>query len=868
MQSSSQNLSCLVLAALGTVAIASSAATVPELPPPVERDVEFARDVEPILHTRCYACHGPSVQTNGLRFDQHEAVLAGGYSGPAIKPSDSAGSPLIHRVASTEEGYRMPPVGPVLTPQEVGILRAWIDQGVQWEPPEQQAAAQLRSPSSSHWSFLPIKNPQPPTPKRGEWVRNPIDQFILATLESEGVSPSPEADKLTLLRRLSLDLTGLPPTWGEAEAYLADSAPEAYERVVDRLLDSEHYGEKWARHWLDLARYADSDGYEKDMSRPYAWRWRNWVIDALNADMGFDEFTTLQLAADLLDNPTPDQLAATGFHRNTLRNREGGTIFDQSRFEETLDRANTVATVWLGLTVECAQCHDHKYDPISQKDFYSLYAYFDNVQDLQIDAPLPGEMGPYLRKRAEYLKQRQELLDAHHVPELQPEWERQMKITGANPGQRTDWDLCYDVLFQMTDGGWEVLDKLPAERTFREREMLTDYFIDWYYTVVPKERIEELEFKQLRKKLKDLKASYPQLSEARVIRERDQPSLTHLRVRGQWNRKGIQVEPQPPEFLLQPPGKDRSTRLDLADWILSEDNPLTARVAVNRMWQEFFGRGLVQTSEDFGTQGELPTHPRLLDWLASTFRARGWSMKQMHKLIVMSSSYRQSSRARQDFVERDPENTWLSRQNRLRLSAEILRDSALRVSGLLSPEIGGPSVYPPQPQGVVELTYGWDTDRWKESQDSDRYRRGLYTFFQRTSPYPQMMNFDAPDSNRTASRRRRSNTPLQALNLLNDEVFVEAARGLAVRTLAESPDDWTARLDRIFQLALCRLPTKHEAERLEESYRRQLRILDPLPANARQFAQIDLPRHGPVEVAAWMGIGRVLLNTDEFITRE
>ena len=868
MQSSSQRLSCLVLAAFGTVATASSAATVPELPPPVDRAVEFDRDVEPILHTRCYACHGPSVQTNGLRFDRHEAVLAGGYSGPAIKPNDSAGSPLIHRIASTKEGYRMPPAGPVLTPQEVGILRAWIDQGVRWGPPEQQAAAQLQSPSSAHWSFLPIKRPQPPTPKRADWVRNPIDQFILARLESEGVSPSPEADKLTLLRRLSLDLTGLPPTWGEAEAYLADSTPEAYERVVDRLLDSEHYGEKWARHWLDLARYADSDGYEKDMSRPYAWRWRNWVIDALNADMGFDEFTTLQLAADLLENPVPDQLAATGFHRNTLRNREGGTIFDQSRFEETLDRANTVATVWLGLTVECAQCHDHKYDPISQKDFYSLYAYFDNVQDLQVDAPLPGEMGPYLRQRAEYLKQRQELLEAHHVPELQPEWERQMKIAGANPGQRTDWDLCYDVLFQMTDGGWEVLYKVPTERTFREREMLTDYFIDWYYTVVPAERIEELEFKQLRKKLKDLKASYPQLSEARVIRERAQPRPTHLRVRGQWDRKGIQVEPQPPEFLPQTPRKDRSTRLDLAAWILSEDNPLTARVAVNRMWQEFFGRGLVRTSEDFGTQGELPTHPRLLDWLASTFRARGWSMQQMHKLIVMSSSYRQSSHARQDVVERDPENTWLSRQNRLRLSAEILRDSALRASGLLSPEIGGPSVYPPQPQGVVELTYGWDTDRWKESQDSDRYRRGLYTFFQRTSPYPQMMNFDAPDSNRTASRRRRSNTPLQALNLLNDEVFVEAARGLAVRTLAEAPDDWSARLDRIFQLALCRLPSGQEAERLEESYRRQLRIIDPLPANARQFAQIDLPRHGPVEIAAWMGIGRILLNTDEFITRE
>ena len=859
---------CLVLAALGFGPVPTPAAAVPDLPPPAERTVDFASDVEPILHTRCYTCHGPSVQTNGLRFDQREGVLSGGHSGPAVRANDSASSPLIHRVASPKDGFRMPPAGPPLTPSEVGILRAWIDQGLRWAPVAQQESARSRPPASGHWSFQPIEHPEPPTPERSDWTRNPIDRFVLARLESKGVSPSVEADKLTLLRRLSLDLTGLPPSWDEAKEFLADSAPGAYERVVDRLLDSQHYGEKWARHWLDLARYADSDGYEKDMARPYAWRWRNWVIDALNSDMRFDEFTTLQLAADLLESPTPDQLAANGFHRNTLRNREGGTIFEQSRFEETLDRANTVATVWLGLTVECAQCHDHKYDPISQKDFYSLYAYFDNVRDVQIEAPLPGEMGPYLRKRAEYVSKRQELLNEHHVPELQPEWERQMKIAGENPGDRTDWDLCYDVLFQMTDGGWEVLHKNPAERTFREREMLTDYFIDWYYTVVSKERIEELQFKALRNKLKALKASYPKLSEARIIRERDQPQQTHLRVRGQWDRKGIEVEPRPPAFLPDSPPRGRATRLDLAAWILSDDNPLTARVAVNRMWQEFFGRGLVRTSEDFGTQGELPSHPSLLDWLASTFRAKGWNVKQMHKLIVMSASYRQSSHARPNVEERVPENTLFARQNRLRLPAEILRDSALRVSGLLSPSIGGPSVYPPQPKGVVELTYGWDTDRWLESQGLDRYRRGLYTFFQRTSPYPQMMNFDAPDSNRTASRRQRSNTPLQALNLLNDEVFLEAARALAIRTLAESPDEWRARLNRIFQLTLCRLPSRQEAEELSESFRRHMRILDPSPADAKQLAQIELSEHGPVETAAWMGLGRILLNTDEFITRE
>ena len=868
MQSRRLRLGLLALAALVSAPFALGADTAADLPPPAAARIDFTKDVEPILHQHCYACHGPTVQTNGLRVDRREAVLKGGYSGLAVNPGNSADSALIHRLASSLDGYRMPPGGPALTTSEIGLLRAWIDQGLQWAAAVQPQGTPSPEAASEHWAFQPIRRPEPPDLDFAGVHQNAIDRFVLARLEAEGLEASPEADRLTLLRRLSLDLVGLPPSWEEAEQFLADGSPEAYERVVDRLLDSEHYGEKWARHWLDLARYADSDGYEKDMSRPFAWRWRHWVIDALNSDMPFDEFTRLQLAADRLENPTSDQLVATGFHRNTLRNREGGTIFEQSRFEETLDRANTVATVWLGLTVECAQCHDHKYDPITQRDFYSLYAFFDNARDEQIDAPLPGEMGPYLRRRVEYLEKRQKLLDAHLVEELQPEWERQMKIAGANPGERTDWDLCYDVLFQMTDGGWEVLHKDPAERTFREREMLTDYFIDWYYTVVPKERIEELGFRELRKKLKELKASYPKLSAARIIRERDQPQPTYLRVRGQWDRRGISVEARPPEFLSPSAVERRATRLDLADWILAEDNPLAARVAVNRMWQEFFGRGLVRTSEDFGTQGDRPSHPELLDWLASTFRDEGWGMKRMHKLIVMSSTYRQSSHARPDVDERDPENTLLARQNRLRLSAEILRDSALQVGGLLSPEVGGPSVYPPQPQGVVELTYGWDTDRWLESQGPDRYRRGLYTFFQRTSPYPQLMTFDAPNSNVTSSRRRRSNTPLQALNLLNDEVFLESARALAIRVLAERPADREARIGRIFQTALAREPSDREVDEISGAYQRFLRILDPAPGDARQLAPVDVPNHDAAEVAAWTGVARIVLNTDEFITRE
>ena len=862
------SLAGLIVAIFSFSTIRADAAEAPRLPEAANSVVDFERDIQPILHKRCVSCHGTSIQTNGLRLDDRDSALRGGYSGRAILPHQSAQSPLIHRVASGLEGFRMPPAGPGLTRHEVGVLRAWIDQGAAWTPREPPREPRHSTAADGHWAFQRTRRPEPPKVKQGDWLRNPIDQFVLAKLESEGLAGSPEADSSTLVRRLSLDLIGLPPSAEETRVFLRDSAPNAYERLVDRLLDSRHYGEKWARHWLDLARYADSDGYTQDLARPHAWRWRNWVIQALNDDMAFDEFTTLQLAADLLEDSTPDQLAATGMHRNTLRNREGGTIYEQSRFEETVDRTNTVATVWLGLTVECTQCHDHKYDPITQRDFYSLYAFFDNVRDVHLDAPLPGEAGPYLRKRAEYLQRRQELLEEHQVPELQPEWERQMKVAEANPGERTDWDLCYDVLYQMTDGGWEVLHKDPAERTFREREMLTDYFIDWYHTVVSKQRTEELQYKQLRKKLTALKASYPQLSQARIISEREEPGQTYLRVRGEWNRRGIEVDPQPPAFLPRPTVEGRPTRLDLAKWILSEDNPLPARVAINRMWQEFFGRGLVRTSEDFGTQGDLPSHPALLDWLASEFIDRGWSMKQMHKLIVMSATYRQSSRLHPELRERDPENIWLARQNRLRLASETLRDSALYVSGLLSPRIGGPSVFPPQPKGVAEITYDWDTERWPESTGPDRYRRGLYTFFHRTSPYPQLMIFDAPDSNRAASRRRRSNTPLQALNLLNDEVFLEACRGLALRVLAESPPSWRERLNRMFRVTLNRLPSEHEAHELEESYERQVILFRHSPSNAISLVQVDSEEHDPVQIAAWMGLGRVLMNTDEFINRE
>ena len=798
---------------------------------PAARAQDFVRDVEPIFHRKCFACHGPAQQMNGLRLDERAAALKGGYSGAVIISGSSANSKLIDRVASEKDGYRMPPAGPRLSPAEVAALRSWIDAGAEWPQSQQPKPLNAGTTRAKPWSFAPLKRPPIP-PIDG--AKTPIDAFILARLAADNIKPSPETGQYTLLRRVSLDLTGLPPTPAEVRAFLADTSSNAYERVVDRLLESPHYGERWARHWLDLARYADSDGYEKDLPRPWAWRWRQWVIDALNFDMPFDRFTTLQLAGDLLPDATPEDRVATGFHRNTLRNREGGVKLEQTFFEETIDRTNTFSTVWLGLTAGCAQCHDHKYDPISQKDYYSLYAFFDNLEEEFIDAPLPGEFEPYRTKREEYLAKRQGLLDEYGVSRLMPPWEEKVRWAAKNVGKLPDWDITYDVIFQMSDGGQKFIWIDRDKRTWRQQQMLEDYFIEWYHFVIPKPEWKELRYKELQKKLRALYESYPQVSQAAVISDNPQPRATNLRIRGDHARLGIEVPATGLGSLpkLKAAG-ERATRLDLTRWLTSPEHPLTARVAVNRMWQEFFGRGLARTSEDFGFQGEAPSHPELLDWLAADFIQGGWRVKRMHKQIVMSATYRQQSRARPELADRDPDNSLLARQNRLRLPAESIRDSALRVAGLLAGRVGGRSVYPPQPKGVMELTYNWDTDRWNESKGADKYRRGLYTFFQRTAPYPLMINFDAPDSNVAVSRRSRSNTPLQALNLLNDPVFYEAAEALAARIQREGGGE---PVDYAFKLVVARPPDEKEVQ-----------ILNGKSA---------------------LGIARALLNTDEFVTRE
>jgi hypothetical protein len=838
------------------------------LPPPVARTVDYQRDVQPILGQRCYACHGPSMQMNGLRLDDRVSILNGGYSGAAIKPGASAESRLIQMVSGAIEGKAMPPSGDRLTPEQIGLLRAWIDQGAVWtgEPPAVSAKAQEQKQRRDHWAFFAPKRPSPPKVRDRKWIRNPIDAFVLNQLEAEKIKPSPEADRVTLIRRLSLDLIGLPPTPQEVSDFTNDQRPNAYENLVDGLLDSPHYGEKWARHWLDLARYADSDGYEKDNVRPYAWRYRNWVIQALNQNMPFDQFTIEQIAGDLLSNATIDQKVATGFHRNTLTNREGGVDREEFRVEQVIDRTSTVGAAWLGLTVGCARCHDHKYDPISQKEFYQLAAFFNSCIELNIETPQPGELGSYLQGRPEYDKKRKALLEEYKVAEIQADWERQTLAAGDHPGVNVPYDVAWDTLGKMLDGGPEILRLDLSRRTQKQQNKLTDHVVRFYGIPAGEKRYEELKFKELTEKLDKLAEEYPGLTESQTIAANPRTPASHILIRGDYRQPGVEVQPGTPAVFNPMPADSSPSRLTLARWLISKENPLTARVTVNRVWQEFFGRGIVETSEDFGTRAAVPTHPKLLDWLATEFM-NGWNVKRMHKLIVMSATYRQSSKSRKELESRDPYNKLLARQSRLRLPAELVRDETLAASGLLNPAVGGPSVRPPLPPGVADLSYGGGI-KWKENNGIDGYRRGLYIFFQRTTPYPQLMNFNAPNSLLSCSRRERSTTPLQALNLLNDPVFFEAAQGLAVRLLKEPKADTNARLEYAFKLCLSRTPTAQERQRLIEFVQKQREMLSREPeAASKMFPATGLDGVDVAEAAVWVGVSRVLLNLEEFITR-
>jgi hypothetical protein len=807
------------------------------------RAADYATEVKPLLAQHCVRCHSAAQQKGGLRLDTAADGLRGGDHGAALTPGRGSASVLIQAIEGTHaEISRMPYKRAPLPAGDIRKIRAWIDAGALHPADEVPSTAR-------HWAFEPLRKPAVPRLARtgriadsgGPAAANAVDAFIRARLAAAGLAPSAEAAPATLLRRVTLDLSGLPPSPAEVQAFEAGPAPDRYERAVERLLASPHYGERWGRWWLDAARYGDSNGYSIDSARPM-WPYRDWVVQAFNAGMPFDQFTLWQLAGDLLPvtalapgTRASDPMVASGFHRNTQVNHEGGIDPEQFRVESVVDRVNTTATVWLGLTLACAQCHDHKFDPFTQREYYQLFAFFNSCENdghgnSELLAENVVELSPpdVIARRdtvRQAVKEREQALDAWAKSELeprQPAWE-----AGLDAAARAKLDgLVRDAL------------AIPASERNPDQTRLvwTTY------------RAADPEWKRRRQEIDELRATQPAVIQSLVMRERDQPRDTFVLIKGDFTRPADRVTAAVPAglhpFLPGATGA-RASRADLARWLTAPDNPLTARVIANRLWQQFFGRGLVETDNDFGTQGTPPTHPELLDWLATELIARGWDLKAMQRLIVTSATYRQTSVARADLADADPANTLLARQNRLRLDAEIVRDVALSASGQLDPRLGGPPVFPPQPAGIGAFTQ--NNREWKPSAGGDRFRRGIYTFLWRTTLHPALGVFDAADGYVSCTRRLRSNTPLQALTLLNDAAWNEFADALA-RRLEHAPGDVLARLRFGFRLCVGRAPAADELERLAG------------------LLQIELRYAG--SGAAWKSAARVLLNLDETITRE
>lgn len=981
-------------------------------------EVNFARDVRPILASRCFKCHGPDDEQRqaGLRLDLRESAIGESDSGQiTIVPGNAAESELLRRITSTDDSEVMPPpeTKQSLTATQIEILKQWIAEGAKYEP---------------HWAFQsPVQAPLPAVKDSG-WPRNPIDHFVLARLDAAGLQPSPAADRRALIRRVSLDLIGLPPTVEEIEAFVNDTRADAYGKLVDRLLNSPHYGERWARAWLDLARYADTNGYEKDRPRSI-WPYRDWVINALNADMPFDRFTIEQLAGDMLPGATIEQRIATGFHRNTMLNEEGGTDPLEFRFYAAVDRVNTTATTWLGLTVGCAQCHTHKYDPIPHVDYYRTMALLDNADEPQLEVPqahlterrkaiadeiqaievdLPNrfssesDLDPESRQQAMESKfnawLEEESRHAVHWTILKPiEAKANVPfltilddgsvLAGGDQSKRDMYDVSFNtnhsgitairlevlpddrlpaggpgrVYYEGSPGdflltqllvraneqplnlqtashsfakdsntaaasidddplsGWSIDGEqgrphaavfnlaepladsadlkmslifehyfaaglgrfrvsvtsdqgpiatrgLPAEieallvtpaeeRTPADRNRLLRY----YLSIAPELAAEHESIKKLRSQM----PAYPTTL---VMKERpaDHPRTTKRHHRGEYLQPRETVEPDVLSILPRLPAGEPRNRLTFARWLVNGRNPLVGRVVMNRQWAALFGHGLVRTTADFGFQGDLPTHPELLDWLAVEFVRQGWSLKAMHRLMVTSATYQQASRVTPELLERDPENRLLARGPRFRLDAELIRDAALQASGLLSPKVGGPSVFPQQiPEITTEGAYG--PLEWKVSDGEDRYRRGIYTFMKRTAPYAIFASFDAPSGEACIARREVSNTPLQSLTLLNNQVFVEAAQALG-RFAAKMEGTKEQRITALFLRTLGRPPCDDELDQYIKfcDIQRQRLTLGELDA-----ATLAGPGDGDlVERATWTLAARTLLNLDEMITRE
>lgn len=1009
--------------------------------------VDFRRDIRPILADRCFACHGRDAthREGKLRLDERDGALAGGESGEkAIVPGKPEQSELVRRINAGDDDQRMPPATSKksLTAAEREVLTRWIAEGAEYQ---------------AHWAFTPPVRPATPQVKRQDWGRNDIDRFVLAPLEKEGLAPSPETDIITWLRRVTLDLIGLPPTLAEVDAFVADHSPQAYDKVVQRLLDSPHYGERWGRIWLDGARYADSDGYEKDKPR-FVWAYRDYVVSAFNRDLPYNQFLVEQLAGDLLPNPTQDQIVATGFLRNSMINEEGGIDPEQFRMEAMFDRMDAFGKSMLGLTVGCAQCHDHKYDPLTQEDYYRMFAFFNDTHE----ANVPVYTAEQQRQRAEILRQVADLetdlkrttpdweakLDAwtKSVRDDQPRWMivspapdvsggqkhyvlkdgsilaagyaptkhttefvvktdlenvtairlellsdpnlplggpgrsikgtsaltefkmeagpadgsmpmKEVKVASAsadvNPAEKdldsiysdktnkrrvtgpiefaidgkdeTAWSNDLDpgrrnvprkavfvlekpvsfpggsqfkIKLVQNHGGWNSddnqnhnlgrfrfalttqadakADPLPAMvrgvvQSWGEEHTPSGLaaVFSHYRTTVP-------EWKEANEKIESLWKQHPEPASQLALqsRETDNRRPTFMLERGNFLKPMREVQAGTPGFLHKL-SVESPTRLDFARWLVDEKAPTTARAIVNRIWQAYFGTALASTSEDLGLQGEAPTHPELLDYLATELMQHGWSIKHLQRLIVNSATYRQSSRVSPELLSRDPDNRLLARGPRLRLDAEGVRDAALAVSGLLTRKVGGPPVFPPAPEFLFLPPASYGPKVWKEEKGENRYRRALYTFRFRSVPYPVLQAFDAPNGDFSCVRRTRSNTPLQALATLNEPLFMECARALALKALQEGGSNEKERIAYAFRRCVSRTPDEAELAALATLLEKQVVAFNKPDAKPWDLAANDpqnppaLPEGiTPAQAAAWTIVGRVLLNMDETITKE
>jgi hypothetical protein len=832
--------------------------------------VDFSRDVLPILAGKCFTCHGAdkSAGKGGVRLHTRELATQPARSKALpIKSGDPDGSEVVRRIFADDETERMPPSSKkALTSVEKELIRRWIAEGADYQ---------------RHWAFIAPKRPKVPVALEPSWIKNEIDAFVLARLENAGIKPSPPADREMLIRRLSLDLRGLPPTLAEVDAFLADRATDAYDRLVDQMLASPHYGEKMAQLWLDLARFGDTSGYNQDSTRQM-WLWRDEVVDAFNRNQPFDQFTIEQLAGDLLPNATTAQQIASGFHRNTRFNEEDGADPDEFYCRSDADRTNTLGQVWLGLTLGCCECHDHKYDPISQKEYYQLFAFFGGIKEPPAgflhDQPLPPLLRlPSPAQAAALEKDRAEVADIERsiTGELKRiSYTDPLAGDPARAGKEPE-------RYRQSQLAWELKVEgdrtLPVEvraalavdvgkRSDAQKQVLRDYYLRKVYTGT-RDVFAELEddLAQLKARVRRVEAEIPQ---AMVAEELTEPRPAFVLLRGDFQQKGEKVSRAVPAALPPLPPAAPKNRLGLAQWLVSRAHPLTARVAVNRLWAQLFGTGLVKTLGDFGSQGEYPSHPELLDWLAVEFQQSGWDVKALLKTIALSNTYKQGSAFRSE--KSDPDNRLLYRAPRFRLSAEEVRDSALAISGLLARKVGGPPIMPYQPSGFYAGKF--EMWIWQASAGDEQYRRGLYTFWRRSALHPMFAIFDAPTREECSVSRPRTNTPLQALVTLNDPTFVEAARVFAQHILTDGPEDTDARLMFAFRTTLARRPDSAELQVLHRRYQQQLVQYQADHAAALKLVSVgQAPRLANLDVAehaAWTALTSMLLNLDEVVMRE